>query len=141
MEDPKDQKREESKVAQALVEGIRYGNATYRIGIIVGQCFGGVACLGGLLLIVLGLSGQIDWILQAGAFSSRLANASPGALFAVIGLVILWRYKPIVHDDLSVRPGSHSSSLRSKLEEIEKVAVLERSWKGKGDDIDYHGSR
>lgn len=141
MEDLKNEKREESEVAQALADGIRYGNRTYRIGIIVGQCFGGVACLGGLLLILLGLSGHIEWILQAGALSSRLANASPGALFAVIGLVILWRYKPIVRDHLLVRPGSQSASLRRKLEGTEKISSLERSWRVKGDDIDYHGSR
>lgn len=117
------------------------GAKTYRLGIIVGQTFGGAACLGGLVLILLGLSGQIEWILQAGGLNSRLANASPGALFAVIGLVILWRYKPIIRDDFSVRPGGQSSTLRRSLEELERISNVEESWRSKGDDIHYSGSK
>ena len=133
------QNRGDPEVAGALIESIRYSGKTYRIGIILGQCFGGIVCLGGLLLILLGISGQIQWIVEAGALRSRLANASPGALFAVIGLLLLWRYKPMIRDDFSVRPGSRFSSLHRSQKELESLSNLQALRGSEGDEIRYKG--
>jgi len=103
---------EDSKITAALAESIRYDSETYRIGIIVGQCIGGVACLGGLLLTILGLSGQIEWILEAAGFTSRLANASPGIVFEIVGLFILIKYKPAIRDQFATRSRIRSSLWR-----------------------------
>jgi hypothetical protein len=94
-----------------------------------------------MIFILLGIAGQIEWVVKAGGLSGRLANASPGALFAVIGLIILWRYKPIIKDDFSIKPGGQSSSIRQRKEELQKASDVEATWRSKGDDIHYSGSK
>jgi hypothetical protein len=61
---------------------------------IIGSSVGAFFALAGLALVILGFSGNIEWFFQAGNVQSRLTNASPGIVFAIIGLIILWRYKP-----------------------------------------------
>ena len=115
MRDPEIQNRErpgqEPNISSTLAENIRYGAKTYRIGLILGQCFAGIAFLGGFVLALFGLSGHIEWIVQAGGLKSRLANASPGAVFAVIGFLVMWRYKPNITDKL------HSTRYSSSVED------------------------
>lgn len=67
---------------------------THKTGSIIGIVVGALICSAGLALIVLGLTGSIEWIVKVGSFSSRLANASPGAFFALIGSGIIIAYKP-----------------------------------------------
>lgn len=67
---------------------------TYKTGSIIGIIMGSTICLAGLTLILLGLTGSIEWIVKVGTFSSKLVNASPGAFFSVIGLIIIVVYKP-----------------------------------------------
>lgn len=73
-----------------ILEQIAHGRVTYRIGIIFGSMYRPSPCLSGLLLVLLGFSGKIEWFIQAKGFSTRLANASPGAFFCVdwIGSVV-----------------------------------------------------
>ena len=47
--------------------------------------------LGGLVLICLGLNGNIEWIIEASDFQSRLLNASPGLVLALAGALLIWR--------------------------------------------------
>jgi len=42
----------------------------------------------------LGLSGSIDWILEANSLKSRLTNASPGVIFVIAGITLLYWYRP-----------------------------------------------
>lgn len=71
-----------------------HADGTYRIGIIMGISVGALFLVAGFVLCLLGLTGTIEWLIQGGSFTSRLTNASPGALFAVVGLVVIVRYKP-----------------------------------------------
>lgn len=64
------------------------------IGRLVGIVVGGIMCLGGVVLAVLGLSGSIEWLFEGGGLTSRLTNASPGVVFAALGTVILALYRP-----------------------------------------------
>jgi len=68
------------------------------IGIIVGALF----CLSGLIITILGLSGSIEWVFEAVDVKSRLTNAGPGVFFALLGMLILWRYRPKVVDSLAL---------------------------------------
>ena len=73
------------------------GNSTDRINLvtkIVGVITGSVLCIAGLVLTLLGLSGSIEWVLQAGDLTSRLGNASHGVFFTVIGYLVLKLYRP-----------------------------------------------
>jgi len=47
--------------------------------------------LGGFVLIGLGLNGNIEWIIEASDFQSRLLNASPGLVLALAGALLIWR--------------------------------------------------
>ena len=73
-----------SKVSALLEERSRshkvYQHATI-LGIIIGAC----VLVAGFVLSMLGLTGSIEWVLEAGSIKTRLANAGPGVVFAVIG--------------------------------------------------------
>jgi hypothetical protein len=71
-----------------------HSDGTYRVGIIMGISVGALFLVAGFILCLLGLSGTIEWLVKGGGFTSRLTNASPGALFAVVGLIVVIRYKP-----------------------------------------------
>lgn len=60
------------------------------IGILVGTFF----AIAGFVLVLLGASGAIDWLVEMDDFKAKMINACPGVIFAVLGTVILWRYKP-----------------------------------------------
>ncbi len=68
----------------------------YLIGTILGICIGALFCLFGVVITILGFSGSVQWILKGPSFTSRLVNAGPGVVFAALGVVVLWRYKPKV---------------------------------------------
>ncbi len=78
------------------------GNRTYRTGTILGITIGGLFALAGFTLCILGLSGSIEWLVEAASFKAKITNASPGVVFAAMGMVILWRYKPVVRDRMSL---------------------------------------
>lgn len=80
------------------------GSKVYFYGTLMGITFGGLMAISGFILSVLGLSGSIEWIFEASSFKSRITNASPGILFAVSGVIVLWRYKPVVRSELSADP-------------------------------------
>ena len=68
----------------------------YREGNRFGMVIGGLVLLGGFAMFVMGLSGSVEWILEAGSLKARLANASPGAIFSLIGLFVMLKYRPKV---------------------------------------------
>ncbi len=76
-------------------KGISGNNSpVYGKAVLIGMCTGAVLCMAGVVFVVLGLAGSIEWIIKAGGLESRLSNASPGAFFAVVGLVVMWKMKP-----------------------------------------------
>jgi hypothetical protein len=56
---------------------------------IISVVTGSLLCLAGLVLVLLGLTGSIEWVLQAGSLTSRIGNASPGVFFTLVGYMIL----------------------------------------------------
>jgi hypothetical protein len=84
-----------------ILRNARHDAQTYRLGIIIGQVVGGLAFLGGAGLAFAGLSGNVEWLVTGIGFSSKLTNASPGVVFAVAGIIIMWRYKPRMRDNIS----------------------------------------
>ena len=99
----------ESLRVLAEVAKARSGERTYFWGTMLGIAAGAIFCLSGFVMTVLGLAGSIDWIVEVGAFQSRLANAGPGAFFALLGMIILWRYKPRIKETLELQGDKLSS--------------------------------
>ncbi|TAL18158.1 hypothetical protein EPN96_02400 [bacterium] len=98
-------------IAQLLraLESLTPTIRTFREGNLLGMCIGGVAFLSGALASFLGLSGSVDWIFRAGSISSKLVNASPGVIFAAMGMIIMLRYKPRVRTEVEINVNrSHS---------------------------------
>jgi len=52
--------------------------------------------LAGFALCVLGLTGTIEFLIETAGFKARLLNGTPGAFFGLLGLLLMWRYKPKV---------------------------------------------
>lgn len=96
-------------IEQILIERAK----TYRYAILLGISVGAVFCASGFVLALLGLAGAIEFFFEAGGIKARLANASPGAIFALLGMLVIWRYKPKMHDDLSTqgRPTEDADSV------------------------------
>lgn len=69
---------------------------SYRTGSVTGVVTGAVLSLSGVVLLILGLSGSIDWIVQVAGLSSRLVNASPGVIVTIAGLAVMVKFKPKV---------------------------------------------
>ena len=60
----------------------------------LGIFVGAVVCIGGITICLTGLSGDIEWILEAVGLKSKMINATPGVVIAMLGVLILWRYRP-----------------------------------------------
>lgn len=76
----------------------------YEAGIKFGQRVAALLCLTGVILTILGLTDSIEWLIEASGLKSKLINAGPGALFVLIGAILLHMYKPRIkypHDDTS----------------------------------------
>lgn len=76
---------------------------TYREGSWFGMVVGALLLLGGFVMTVMGLSGTSEWIIESMSLRARLVNASPGAVFAIIGMVLMFRYKPKVKTDIEIK--------------------------------------
>lgn len=87
------------------------GSEVYRQGTLVGIAIGGLFLIGGVVSLLLGVTGTIEWIVTGGGIESRLSNAAPGAFISLLGAIILWRYKPIVHDDLDIKSDGDSKKI------------------------------
>lgn len=47
--------------------------------------------IAGVVFMALGLNGNIDWIVEATDFQSKMINASPGLVLAIAGGLLVWR--------------------------------------------------
>ncbi len=47
--------------------------------------------IAGVVFMALGLNGNIEWIVEATDFHSRMINASPGLVLAIVGGFLVWR--------------------------------------------------
>lgn len=57
--------------------------------ILLSMVAGWTMIIGGIILIVLGLTGEIELIIDTVDFNARLVNASPGLILALIGAYIV----------------------------------------------------
>ena len=97
------EKKSESLEKQALeflAQKASQDNRVYILGTLLGIIVGAIFCLSGLIITILGFSGAIEWFFKAGTFQSKLGNAGPGVFFALLGMIILWRYKPKLKTEL-----------------------------------------
>lgn len=61
-----------------------------------GRTAGFLLTVTGLVLIILGFSGSVNWIVEFKGFTSRLTNATPGVFLVVVGAVLLVFSRPSV---------------------------------------------
>lgn len=54
---------------------------------------GYVLIITGFVVLLLGLSGNIEWVMEAAGFTSRLVNASPGIIMIVAGTYLVSKGK------------------------------------------------
>jgi hypothetical protein len=80
------------------------GNRTYFVAIILGISVGTTFCIAGFVLALLGTSGSIELVVKAVDLEARLINASPGIALAFMGVIIVWRYKPNVSEEVRLQP-------------------------------------
>lgn len=76
---------------------------THKTGSIMGLVIGGLIAFGGIFLILFGLAGSIQWLVNAGGISSKLINASPGVVIVVVGMIIIILYKPRVRYEYEIK--------------------------------------
>jgi len=51
----------------------------------------GLSCVvGGIILFIMGIGGNINWVLKGEGFHSQIANAAPGAVLFVVGMLVVW---------------------------------------------------
>ena len=107
------------------------GSRTYQIGVLLGLTVGAVLTLLGVVLCVVGITGSIEWIVNGKGWGSKLANASPGVFFAVMGFLILVWYKPKYQFSFSARtqkisPGRAKSEVgaNNKIQVSGKMSAL-----------------
>ena len=91
----------------------------YREGSLLGVLIGGFVLLGGFAMFYMGISGSANWLIEAGGLKSRITNASPGAVFSLIGFFVMLKYKPKVKVDIELKktkefePGTSSPTNES----------------------------
>ena len=73
-----------------------HADGTYRVGIVIGLATGAIVFVAGFVLCILGLTGSIQLIFEGPGITAKLTNASPGIVFALLGVIVLWRFKPRV---------------------------------------------
>ena len=54
---------------------------------------GYVLIIVGVVVMLLGLNGNIEWVMEAAGFTSRLANASPGIVMIIAGTYLVSKGK------------------------------------------------
>ncbi len=74
----------------------------YTFGIVLGISVGALFCICGLIIIILGFTGRIEWVMEVDGLTSKLTNAGPGGFFALLGMLILWRYRPMPYEALKI---------------------------------------
>ena len=141
------------KVPEAIAETVQHGATTYRIGIVMGISVGTLFCVAGFVLMILGMTGTIEWVIKAANLNGRLLNASPGVVLALMGMIIVWRYKPIIKDEFNVdrRPArdkeKHEESLSGLSADMGRLIAdnglhkTEHDRTYEGDSIHYRGSK
>lgn len=67
----------------------------------------------GIIVLILGLSGNIDWVMESVGFSSHLVNASPGLVMIIVGAFLVSRGK------MDVKATKNKDSFNDKNKKLE----------------------
>lgn len=104
--------RENSEISDIvkLLESHPATIRSFKTGNLFGMLIGALALIGGFASFLLGLTGSIDWIFKSQSISMRMVNASPGAIFCVIGFIIMLRYKPRVKSEIEIHINESKSA-------------------------------
>lgn len=57
--------------------------------LLIVEILGAILCLGGLVLLFLGASGKIGFLVEGPGVKARLTNGSPGLVIALIGVILI----------------------------------------------------
>lgn len=87
-------------------------NRTYTVAAWMGIAIGGLICIFGCVLATLGLSSNIEWVVKATDFESKLKNAGPGVVFGLVGLFIMWRFRPDISSEHNITKGGYKTKTR-----------------------------
>jgi len=74
--------------------------SAFKTALLFGQLIGATAFFLGFALCMLGLTGNIEILLEAHDVSAKIINGTPGVIFALFGFLIIWRYKPKSHSSV-----------------------------------------
>jgi len=55
-----------------------------------GLSLGLLCIIGGIVLFIMGVGGNINWIVKAEGFNSQLVNAAPGVVLFLVGMLVAW---------------------------------------------------
>lgn len=62
----------------------------YEFIIVLISLIGGIGCIiAGIILTILGFSGDIEWVVEVSGFTSKLINASPGIVLIILGTILV----------------------------------------------------
>lgn len=103
-----------------------YAGKTYRIAIIIGQATGIIFLCGGILLMLLGVTGAINIIVSKGTLEAKLINAAPGVVVALFGAIIIMRYKPNISSEEEHTETRTGKGRRTVVLRTSKLAVKKR---------------
>jgi hypothetical protein len=59
------------------------------VQLLIVEILGAILCLGGLVLLFLGASGKIGFLVEGPGVKARLTNGSPGLVIALIGVILI----------------------------------------------------
>jgi hypothetical protein len=58
-----------------------------------GRVIGAILCLAGVVLVILGYSGNVTWKIVGGGISSSVQTGSLGIIILIAGVIVLWMYR------------------------------------------------
>ena len=82
------------RTVEYTMNGKKNGGVGFYEALRFGQVVGTIAFFLGFVLCIVGLTGVVEFLVEAGGIKAKIANASPGVMFAMLGFLILWRYRP-----------------------------------------------
>lgn len=117
-----------STIEKSVIQGIQNNNKqNVHPGTIIGIVIGGLFCILGFILGCLGFSGAVEWVLSTGSLHSKISNASPGVLLCLMGMIILWRYRPRYRHEITIHPIEIKVSSEKGTAEIRGPKIESRS--------------
>lgn len=100
------------------------GIRTYFFGTLLGIAIGGIAFLSGVTLLILGVAGKVDLIAKGSGVEIRMLNGTPGLAVALLAVIVLWRYKPVVSRSTKDKDRSYTRQAPTNVEADQRLKGL-----------------